>query len=150
MLDFISLSTGYIGLFASSFLAASSLPFSSEVVIIGLQANGYNVWMLLLIGTLGNYLGGMTNYILGRIGERFVLSKYMQIPNKTLERAQERYKTWGNVILFFSWVPVIGDPLILVAGMLKTNIWIASFWIILGKALRYAVLLGLFEMFVGM
>jgi membrane protein YqaA with SNARE-associated domain len=142
MTEFI-FSLGYFGLFAISFLSASLLPLASEAILLGMPLLGYNIWLVGLIATLGNYAGTLLNYYVGKKGSDFVLSRYIKINPKTWARAERLYQRWGPVALFFSWVPFIGDPLTAVAGALNMHIRTFTFWVLLGKGIRAVVLLGL-------
>ncbi|MBS0848801.1 YqaA family protein [Citrobacter sp. JGM124] len=129
MSDMLSFSS----LFTSSFLSATLLPGSSEAVLVALLITGSGpVWALILIATIGNSLGGITNVILGRF-----------FPERIQSRWQGKAKDWltrfGPATLLFSWVPLIGDLLCLLAGWLRLNIGSVVFFLCLGKALRYIV-----------
>jgi len=102
---------------------------------------GYNTWLVLSLATVGNYLGALTNYCIGRWGAAFVLSRLVKVRPETQERARRVFGRWGAPVLLLSWVPVIGDPLTLIAGVLKTNWAVFTFWVVLGKAARYLVIL---------
>ena len=134
---------GYLGLFAVSFLAATILPFSSEVVVLLMPRLDYNTWLILIVATAGNYLGGLTNYYVGKKGSDFIFSRFIKIEPEKIERARGLYGRWGAPVTFFSWVPVIGDPLLVVAGMLDMNLLAFTFWVGLGKFLRYGFILGI-------
>lgn len=136
---------GYLGLFAVSFLASSLLPLASEVFVLAMPRLGYNIWWVGVIATFGNFAGSLTNYYVGLKGTDFVLGRYFEIKQETWKRAERFYKRWGPVALFFSWVPFIGDPLTAVAGAFQIKLRVFTFWVLLGKALRYFVLLGLAE-----
>lgn len=142
MISFI-FSLGYVGLFIISFLAASLIPLSSELFVLGLPALGYNVWWVAVVATAGNFLGALLNYFVGKKGTDLVLGRYVKIDPKTWTRAERFYERWGPVALFFSWVPFIGDPLTAVAGALNLSLRTFTFWVLLGKGLRYVVLLGI-------
>lgn len=140
MTDLIT-SFGYLGLFVLSFLASSLLPMSSEVALLAMLPLGYNVWGVTLVATAGNYCGALANYYVGKWGADFFLSRYITIKPETWEKATRFYQQWGRIALFFSWVPIIGDPLTAVAGALNVNLRTFTFWVALGKFLRYVVLL---------
>ena len=142
MISFI-FSLGYVGLFIISFLAASLIPLSSELFVLGLPALGYNIWWVAAVATAGNFCGALLNYFVGKKGTDFVLGRYVKIDPKTWARAERFYQRWGPVALFFSWVPFIGDPLTAVAGALNLSLRTFTFWVLLGKGLRYVVLLGI-------
>lgn len=129
-------------LFFSGFLSATLLPGGSEAGLIAtLSLNQYSPAMVILVATLGNTLGGLTNYWLG-----------LWLPNRTQNekhghKAIQWLKKYGYWSLFFSWLPIIGDPLCLAAGWLRMKFWL-SFWLILfGKAFRYSLLAALFHGF---
>lgn len=129
---------GLSGLFAGSFLAATILPFSSEVFFLALLAAGYSPAACFLTATAGNSLGGFTNLLLGRYSRRFFDKK-----RKTLrgEHILQRFGAWTALL---SWVPFIGDPLLIAAGFYRTPFWFTAALMALGKASRYAILLYLF------
>lgn len=132
---------GYFGLFISSFLAATILPFSSEIVLGVLLLNELNPIILLTVATVGNVLGSLTNYAIGFWGSNVVAQKVLKISEDEFIKAKERFKKYGLFSLFFAWVPIIGDPLTVVAGVLRINIlW---FFIIVGsgKFIRYVVII---------
>jgi membrane protein YqaA with SNARE-associated domain len=134
--------TGYGlgGLFLSSFLAATILPLSSELVLGYLLLHNYGVPGVLATATLGNVLGALVNYGLGRAGGGPVLERLFRVSPKEIERARHRFKTHGTLSLLLAWVPVIGDPLTVVAGMLKIRLWVFLTLVSIGKFTRYAVL----------
>lgn len=136
---------GYLGLFIVSFLAASILPLSTELFVIAMPQLGYNIWWVGIIATVGNYAGALTNYYIGWKGTDIAIGRWFEIKPETWDRAARFYDRWGPVALFFSWVPFIGDPLTAVAGALKMNVATFTFWVILGKGIRYVVLLGFAE-----
>ncbi|MEW7312032.1 YqaA family protein [Buttiauxella gaviniae] len=122
-----------ISLFTSSFLSATLLPGSSEAVLIALLVAGSGpTWLLVLIATMGNSLGGLTNVILGRF-----------FPMREQSRWQGKATTWlvrfGPATLLLSWMPLVGDLLCLLAGLLRMSWGPVIFFLCLGKALRYIV-----------
>jgi membrane protein YqaA with SNARE-associated domain len=132
---------GYAGLLVVSFLAASVLPLSSEAFVALMPALGYDPWVILCVATLGNYLGSLSNYCLGRWGSGYIFSRLVRVRPETELKLSGVFGRWGAPALIMSWVPVIGDPLTFVAGMLKTHLAAFTFWVVLGKAARYAVIL---------
>lgn len=133
---------GYLGLVAVSFVAATLVPVSSEVVVVVMAALGYNGWLLLVCATIGNYLGAVTNYYVGKYGGTFVLARLIRLKPAALEKTRAIYSKWGTPVLVLSWVPVVGDPLTVVAGVVEVHIGVFSCWVIMGKMLRYAAILG--------
>jgi len=130
---------GYLGLFLASFLAATILPLSSEVVLSVLLLNKLNPVLLVAVATLGNVLGAFTNYAFGFWGSKAFVRKVLKIPESDFLKAEERFKKYGLLSLFFAWVPLIGDVLTVVAGMLRINILWFFILVASGKLIRYIV-----------
>ena len=131
---------GYVGLFLAAFLAATLLPVSSELVLGFLLLNDFNPVISVGIATFGNVLGSFVNYALGYWGSLFLVRRVSRISEDAFYRAKQRFKKFGVFSLFFAWVPVIGDPLTVVAGVLKINI--PTFFVLVtsGKLLRYILI----------
>lgn len=130
MSDALSLAS----LFASSFLSATLLPGSSEVVLVAMLLSGVSQpWLLVVIATMGNSLGGLTNVILGRFFPLREKSRWQ-------EKAVGWLKRYGAATLLLSWMPVIGDLLCLLAGWMRISWGPVLFFLCLGKALRYVLL----------
>lgn len=131
---------GYAGLFFSAFGAATLLPLQSEAVLVALRLNGsYSLWLLLGIATLGNVLGSLVNWLLGRSVELFKDRRWFPVSATQLEKSRSHYRRWGHWSLLLSWVPIIGDPLTLVAGVMKEPLWRFVLIVSIAKAARYAV-----------
>ncbi len=143
MIDLVSL--GYLGLFISSFLAATILPFSSEIVLAGLLLKGWNPYYLVFIATLGNVLGSLTNYALGKWGGTIIVKRFLKVSDKELQRSSNVFNKYGVFSLLFAWVPVIGDPITIISGIAKTNIFLFSFLVSIGKLARYILVAGIFS-----
>lgn len=136
--------TSYLGLFVSAFGAATLLPLQSEAVLVGmLLADRYPAALLLAIATLGNVLGSVVNWYLGRSIEHFRGKRWFPVSPKHLENAQAHYRHYGRWALLLSWVPVIGDPITLVAGVMRERLWVFVLIVLLAKGLRYLVLAAL-------
>ena len=132
---------GYFGLFVISFLSATILPLGSEAAVVLLALSEVNTWVVLAVATCGNSLGAVVNYYVGKKGAAFLFSRYITIDSRVLQRAQRVYGKWGSPILFFAWLPIVGDPLTIAAGVLKVDLRLFLFWVVLGKGMRYLVLL---------
>ncbi|MBF0572979.1 MAG: DedA family protein [Desulfamplus sp.] len=130
---------GYTGLFVCAFLAATILPLGSEIVFTALLINQYNMLLLLGIATLGNVLGSLVNYVVGVMGGNWIMTKIFRLSEIEIELAEKRFKRYGNSVLLLSWMPVIGDPLTVVAGILKVNFWLFIALVSIGKFLRYVL-----------
>lgn len=120
-------------LFASSFLSATLLPGNSEVVLVAMLLSGVSQpWLLVIIATMGNSIGGLTNVILGRFFPLREKSRWQ-------EKAVGWLKRYGAATLLLSWMPVIGDLLCLLAGWMRISWGPVLFFLCLGKALRYVL-----------
>ncbi|OAN28460.1 YqaA family protein [Pseudomonas oryzihabitans] len=136
--------SGYLGLFVAAFGAATLLPLQSEAVLVGLLATErYQTWALLAVATAGNVLGSVVNWWLGRSIEHYRHKRWFPISSEKLEKAQRAYQRYGRGSLLFSWVPIIGDPITVVAGILREPFWSFLVLVTLAKAARYLVLIGL-------
>lgn len=132
---------GYLGLFLAAFGAATLLPLQSEAVLVGLLLSGsYNLGWLLGIATLGNVLGSLVNWWLGRWVDHFKERRWFPVGAKALDKARRHYERWGYWTLLLSWVPIIGDPLTLVAGVMRKPLWRFLLLVTVAKSLRYGVL----------
>ncbi|NWA30980.1 DedA family protein [Pseudomonas sp. C6002] len=132
---------GYLGLFFAAFGAATLLPMQSEAVLVRLLISGhYSLWLLLGVATAGNVLGSVVNWLLGRSVERFKDRRWFPVSPRHLEKARTHYQRWGHWSLLLSWVPIIGDPLTLVAGVMREPFWRFLVLVTLAKGARYGVL----------
>lgn len=131
---------GYLGLFLAAFGAATLLPLQSEAVLVGLLLSGhYSLWLLLGIATLGNVLGSLVNWWLGRWVEHFKGRRWFPVNDRQLDKARRHYQRWGHWTLLLSWLPIIGDPLTLVAGVMREPLWRFLVIVSLVKLARYLV-----------
>ncbi len=149
MIEDLVFQSGYLGLFIISFLAATLVPLGSEIFVTIMVLSGYNAWFIFAVATTGNVLGAAINYYVGKLGTNFILSNYIQVDFKKRQKAEKVYQKWGSPILFFSWTPIVGDPLTLVAGGFNLNFYIFIFWVTLGKAFRYFFVITTAETFVN-
>ncbi len=131
------------GLFSSAFLAATVLPASSEAVLAGLLLGGGPPAGLLLVASLGNTLGSVVNWVLGRFVTRFRDRRWFPATPEQLARAEGWYRRYGVWSLLLSWVPVIGDPLTVIAGVLRTPLVIFLPIVAVAKTARYAAIIWL-------
>ncbi|MGL4293546.1 MAG: YqaA family protein [Bacteroidales bacterium] len=128
---------GYIGMFISAFLAGSIIPANSEIVMSAVLALGLNKWWVLFFATLGNLLGGMTCYYLGYLGRMEWITKYMRVKQEKVEKMHRFLEGRGAWLAFFVFVPFIGDVIIVVFGLMRSNFLIVSISMLLGKFLKY-------------
>ena len=131
---------GYLGLFIAAFLAATILPLSSEVVLSILLLNGLSPAALVCIATTGNVLGALTNYALGYWASLAVIKKWLKMSEQEFVQAEQRFKKYGLFSLCFAWLPVIGDPITVIAGILRIRLWWFVVLVTTGKLIRYLVI----------
>jgi len=132
---------GYIGLFLASFLAATILPFGSEFVFAGLLAMGMNAWGCVIVASVGNWLGGMTNYFLGRLGKTEWIEKYLKVDRAKIDKMQKWLEGKGAFMAFFSFMPIVGDIIALSLGYMRANVYIVNVTMLLGKFIRYVLIM---------
>ena len=140
IIEFLT-SYGYLGMFVASLLAGSVLPFSSEAVMVGLLAAGLSPWKLMFYGTVGNVLGSVINYSVGRMGKLEWVEKYLHVKKNDLDRAERFMAGRGAWMGFFAFVPVIGSAVTILLGLMRANVVISFISITLGKIVRYLVLI---------
>ena len=128
----------YLSLFIISFLAATILPFSSELTLAGLMAtSSYDNLLLLIIASLGNILGSVVNWILGFYSRKLSKKKWFPFKDEQIESSSKWFSKFGKWSLLFAWVPVIGDPLTLAAGLLRVKFIEFVILVTIGKFSRY-------------
>ena len=135
----------YAAQFLSAFLSATLLPGSSEAALVGLLAVGQGEPALLVaVATAGNVLGSLLNWILGRFFAHFRYRRWFPVKAAAHDRAIEWYGRYGVWSLLFAWLPVVGDPLTVIAGVLRTSLaWFLPL-VTAGKLARYAMIAGVF------
>ena len=134
----------YLSLFAISFLAATILPFSSELTLAGLIAtSNYDNLLLLIVASFGNVLGSVINWILGFYSRNFTSKKWFPFNETQITRSSKWFEKFGKGSLLFAWVPILGDPLTLVAGLLRVRFLDFIILVAIGKVSRYLVVLYL-------
>ena len=131
---------GYWGMLAAAFLAGSFFPFSSEAVMAGLQAAGLEPLPLVIYGSIGNVLGSMFNYGVGRMGKMEWIEKYLHVKKKSLDKAERFMAGRGAWMGFFAFLPLLGSAITIVLGLTRANIIISTISITIGKVLRYILL----------
>ena len=131
----------YLSLFVISFLAATILPFSSELTLAGLVAtSNYDNLLLLIVASLGNVLGSVVNWILGFYSRDLSTKKWFPFKDEQIEKSSKWFNKFGRWSLLFAWVPIIGDPLTLVAGLLRLKFIEFIILVTIGKVSRYIVI----------
>ena len=132
---------GYLGLLLASFLAATILPFSSEVVFAALIAAGMDIWTSILFATIGNAAGGATCYYVGRLGKTDWLEKWFKIKPEKIDKMISWLHGKGAVMGFFGFLPAVGDVILVALGFMRASVPVVMVSMTIGKFLRY-VLIG--------
>lgn len=140
-MDWVEL--GYFGLFLASFLAATVLPFSSELVLAAMLVAGLDPIIILIVATLGNCLGGMSSYGLGYLGDWKRISTWLKLDEKQIGRWQPKISAYGSWMALLCWVPFIGDPIAVALGIFRVNWKAVTLFMFIGKFMRYLVVIEL-------
>ena len=131
----------YLSLFVISFLAATILPFSSELTLAGLMAtSSFDNLLLLAVASFGNILGSVVNWILGFYSRNLSTKRWFPFKDKQIEKSSKWFNRFGRWSLLFAWVPIIGDPLTLVAGLLRVKFVEFLILVTIGKVSRYLII----------
>lgn len=129
----------YLILFISAFVSATLIPFGSEALLIYDIKEGFNIPFLLFVATLGNSLGSIVNYFLGLKGEEYLIKKKL-LKEKSILKTKKYFDKYGAFCILFSWLPIIGDPITFIAGILKFNLKLFILLVVIAKFLRYFVI----------
>lgn len=131
---------GYWGMLVAAFLAGSFIPFSSEAVMVGLQAAGLTPLPLVIYGSIGNVLGSMFNYGVGRLGKMEWIERYLHVKKESLDKAERFMAGRGAWMGFFAFLPLLGSAITIVLGLTRANVPISILSITIGKVWRYVLL----------
>lgn len=137
---------GYFGLFTASFLSATILPFSSEAIVAAMVYASFNAWWVLVVATLGNWLGSMLTYWMGYVGDWYRIQRWLKIDEKKTDKYVVYSRKYGSWIGFLVWLPGIGDVLAICMGLVRCSPTKSAITIIIGKFVRYAVIIYLMKM----
>lgn len=132
---------GYLGLFISSLLAGSIVPFSSEIVMLALVKVGLSPAICVLAATLGNTLGGMTCYYMGRLGRVDWIEKYFKVKHEKIEKMQRFLQGKGALMAFFAFLPFVGEAIAIALGFMRSNLVLTTTSMFVGKLIRYMAML---------
>lgn len=142
--------TAYFLLFGSAFLAATILPFYSEVVLLGYVREGaHPYWALVAVASLGNTLGAVANWVLGRYLLHFQDRKWFYFKPDQMARWQKWFQKYGQWSLLMAWAPVGGDPLTFIAGIMRVPLLNFVVLVGIGKTLRYIVVVYFGDLSLG-
>lgn len=131
-------SLGYWGLFIGSFLASTVIPFSADVLLVGMLAVGGKLWWCLTLATVGNWLGGMTSYLIGWLG-RWEWIERLGVSREKLESQKSRIERWGVALALLAWLPIVGDLFAIALGFYKINPTVSAIYMFIGRAARFAL-----------
>ena len=140
------LDLGYLGLFLGSFLAATIVPFSADVLLIGMLVAGGSPWLVIGIATAGNFIGGLTSYGVGRIGKWEWIEK-LGVKAETLERQKAKVERWGAWLALLSWVPFVGDIFAVALGFYRTKFVPSAIFMLIGKFGRFVMWYLIYTLF---
>lgn len=132
---------GYPGLFVSALLAGSIVPFSSELVMVALVKVGLSPAMCVLAATLGNTVGGMTCYYMGRLGKTDWIEKYFKVKKEKIDKTQRFLQGKGALMAFFAFLPFVGEAIAIALGFMRSNVYLTTASMFVGKLVRYIVML---------
>ena len=138
---------GYFGLFVGSFLASTVVPFSADALLVGFLAVGLNVIVCFALATAGNWFGGLTSYGIGRIGNMERIEKWFKVSPEKLESQRDKVARWGSLLAFVTWLPIVGDVFAIALGFYKIDWRLCAFWMLIGRELRFALWIFVFEKF---
>ncbi len=139
-------SLGLFGLFLGCMLAATIIPFSSEALVAGSIAMGYDIWIIIFVSSLGNTAGGMISFLMGWLCKWEWLEKYFKVDREKLMKVHDRVYKYGVWAALVSWAPLVGDLISIALGLMRISPWKTLVVMFIGKTLRYVVtahLLGL-------
>jgi membrane protein YqaA with SNARE-associated domain len=131
----------YLSLFFTALIAATLFPLSSEALLVALLHQQYSPLLLWLAATSGNTFGSCINWYLGKECLRWQDKKWFPVKPAQLARAQQQFQRYGLWSLLFAWVPVVGDPLTFVAGVMRISFWKFFVLVAFGKSLRYGLVI---------
>ena len=138
---------GYIGLFIGCFLAATVIPFSAEILLIGMLVAGGDPLTTFLTATSGNSLGSLTSYGIGYLGKWEWIEKWFHVSREKLERQKSKIDRYGPLLAMLCWLPFIGDVFAIGLGFYRLNFVKCFIFIVLGKALRFGVWVVLYVLY---
>lgn len=132
---------GYAGLFLSALLAGSIVPFSSELVMMALVKIGLSPVICVIAATLGNTIGGMTCYYMGRLGKTDWIEKYFKVKKEKIDKMQHFLQGKGALMAFFAFLPFVGEAIAIALGFMRSNVLLTASSMFIGKLIRYIVML---------
>ncbi len=138
---------GLFGLFLGCGLSATVIPFSSEVLLTGALLAGYNVWVVLVVASLGNTVGGMVSFLLGWLCKWEWIERWLKVKREKLEKMHAWVSKYGYWAALLTWTPFVGDVIAIALGLLRLNPWLTAALMFIGKLARYVVVAGVVNLF---
>ena len=139
----ILIGLGFFGLFVACFVSATVIPLSSDVVLVALLILGLDYHICLVVASLGGWFGGMVNYYLGKLGKIEWIEKHSNIRKEKVDRMQTWLQGKGAYLAFLSWVPIVGNLIVVALGYMRSNVWTVSICLLIGVVLRYIAVTAL-------
>lgn len=130
---------GYWGLFLGSLMAATIVPFSSDVLLLGVLGLGGDVVTTVIVASLGNWTGGMISYAMGWLGKWEWIEKYLKVKKSTLIKQKVKIDKYGSLLAFLSWLPVVGDVFAIGLGFYRLNPYKVAIFMLIGKSFRFVM-----------
>lgn len=130
---------GLWGLFLGSLLASTIIPFSSEALLVGAIAIGNKIWLCILIAAIGNSIGGMISFYLGRLGKWEWLEKFFKVKREKIENFKTKIEKYKTIAAFFAWLPVVGDLIAVSLGFMRLSPVKCCLFMTIGRLCRFAV-----------
>jgi len=136
---------GYLGLFLGAFLAATILPFSSEILVTGMLLAGASPLYVLITATTGNWLGSLSTYGIGWLGKWEWIEKWFKVSPEKIEKQRRKIAKFGSLLALLVWLPVVGDVIALALGFYRVNFTKCCVFMLIGKFLRFLIYIILFD-----
>lgn len=140
-------SWGLWGLFLGSFLASTIIPFSSEALLLGAVAIGENVWLCVFVAAVGNSLGGIVSFYLGRLGKWEWLEKFFKVKKEKIETTKDKISRFKEIAALFAWLPIVGDLIAITLGFMRFSPLLSCLLMSVGRFARFAVVGGILSLF---
>lgn len=134
------LELGYWGLFLAGFVAGTIVPLSSEAVLIAMLLAGGDPMISIVSATIGNWIGGMTTWYIGHLGNWHWIEKYFRIDRAKVKAYQARISKHGAILALLGWLPILGNVIVLALGFFRVNWFVMGFWLLIGKIARYVAI----------
>ena len=137
---------GLFGLFLACLLSATIIPFSSEAIVAAAMYIGYPVWVIVIVASVGNTVGGMISFYMGWLCKWDWLEKYLRVKKEKLMKVHDRVARYGVWAALLTWLPVVGDLIAIAMGLMRVNPWWTLVLMFIGKMARYLLATGLLSL----